>query len=61
MHQPHAGRAGREDEWPHQDGPVRLLVAGEATGGRFALVETGGDAAVAMRASTSALGSGSSC
>ena len=40
MHTPRAGQAGREDEWPHQDGPVRLLVAGEETGGCFALVET---------------------
>ena len=40
MGTPRAGRAGREDEWPHQDGLVRVPVAGEATGGRFALVET---------------------
>ncbi len=32
LREPHAGRAGREDGRPHQDTPVRLLVADEATG-----------------------------
>ena len=39
MSQSRAGQAGREDEWPHPGGLVRLLVAGEETGGCFALVE----------------------
>ena len=40
MRKQRAEQTDREEAGPHQDGLARLLVAGEETGGRFALVET---------------------